>query len=84
MNCHRCNGLMYRMELRDSKGFERLKALVCVICGEIVDPVIAVNRQRDLSLKVRLPKRAARLGKYWKKLGRLPISPGGVEHEIRP
>jgi len=70
MNCKRCNGLMYKMELRDSKGFERLSASVCVICGEMVDPVIAVNRQKDFSAELRLPKRVPRNSKYWKKFKR--------------
>ena len=79
MNCHRCNGLMYIMELRDSKGFERLKALVCVICGEMVDPVIAINRMKDVATERVLPKRAPRRRNYWKKLGRLGLSPNRAE-----
>ncbi len=70
MNCKRCSGLMYRMELRDSKGFERLVAYVCVLCGEIVDPVIAVNRTRDFRSEIVLPRRAPRRRNFWKKEGR--------------
>ncbi len=70
MNCKRCNGLMYRMELRDRKGFGRLVAYVCVLCGEIVDPVIAVNRTRDVRSEVVLPRRAPRRRNFWKKAAR--------------
>jgi hypothetical protein len=68
MNCQRCNGLMYQMELRDSKGFERLRASVCVICGEMIDPLIKINRQRAMSADILLPKRIPRHSKYWRKL----------------
>jgi len=60
MKCQRCNGLMYRMELRDSNGFGRLKACICVLCGEIVDPIIAINRTRDVRLEPVIPKHAPR------------------------
>ena len=60
MKCQRCDGLMYRMELRDSNGFGRLRACMCVICGEIVDPVIAINRIRGVELEQVIPKRAPR------------------------
>ncbi len=75
MNCQRCNGLMYRMELRDTKGFNRVTAFVCILCGEITDPLIAVNRTRNLAAELRLPKRAPRRRNYWKKFGRVPLIP---------
>jgi hypothetical protein len=68
MNCKRCNGLMYKMDLRDSKGFERLTACVCVICGEMIDPLITVNRQKDMTTEVILPTSVPRHSKYWRKL----------------
>ncbi len=68
MNCKRCNGLMYKMELRESNGFERLDACVCLICGEMIDPLITVNRQRDPSSEVLLPTSIPRHSKYWRKL----------------
>ncbi len=83
MNCHRCNGLMYRMELRDSKGFDRLNALVCILCGEITDSVIDVNRTKNFATELRLPKRAPRRRNYWKKLGRLPLIPERSERVLR-
>lgn len=75
MNCHRCNGLMYRMELRDCKGFGRLRAFVCVLCGEIVDPVIAVNRTKDVAREALLPKRAPRRRHFWKSAERMALHP---------
>jgi hypothetical protein len=66
MKCQRCNGLMYRMELRDNNGFGRLRAFMCVLCGEIVDPVIAVNRTRDLAREQMNLKRAPRRRHSWK------------------
>jgi hypothetical protein len=66
MKCQRCNGLMYRMELRDSNGFGRLRAFVCVLCGEMVDPVIAFNRTRDLAQEQIIPKRAPRRRHSWR------------------
>jgi hypothetical protein len=39
---------MYMMELRDSRARSRAPGLVCLLCGEIVDPVIAGNRLRPL------------------------------------
>ncbi len=73
MNCQRCNGLMYSMELRDSKGFGRLVAYVCVLCGEMVDPVIAINRTRDVRQEMALPRRAPRRRNFWKKQARMAM-----------
>jgi len=70
MKCHRCNGLMYRMELRDTRGFDRLTAFVCIICGEILDSTIAVNRGRDMSMEQRFPKRAPRRRRFGAKFER--------------
>lgn len=47
MHCRRCNGLMYRVELRDVASWEwRAMAAECLFCSEIVDPVIWRNRNR--------------------------------------
>ncbi len=46
MHCPRCNGLMYMMDLRDPRSQNRSVGLVCLLCGEIVDPVIVGNRRR--------------------------------------
>jgi len=35
---------MYRIELMDKQGRARIEALVCMLCGEILDPVIERNR----------------------------------------
>ncbi len=73
MNCNRCNGLMYRMEIKDSKGFGCLRADVCVLCGEMLDPVIAVNRARNTGREFRRPKRAPRRRRFLNKRGFLAI-----------
>ena len=63
MNCQRCNGLMYPFELRDRRAQGRAAGLVCLLCGEIVDPVIAGNRTRspELLQPVRSARRRSRL-----------------------
>ncbi len=48
MHCPRCNGLMYKLELRDSQAQSRAAGMVCLLCGEIIDPVITGNRIRSL------------------------------------
>lgn len=83
MNCQRCKGLMYQMELRDSKGFDRLTALVCIICGEIIDPMIAVNRTRNVAAEMRLPKRAPRRRNYWKKFGEVALMHDRPDRQLR-
>jgi hypothetical protein len=50
MPCLRCGGLMIQddfFELRESH--HRLTVWRCVLCGEMVDPVIAANRRRHTS-----------------------------------
>lgn len=50
--CVRCGGLMvseFCMDLLNSAGELEIETLRCVQCGEVVDPVILMNRrlQRD-------------------------------------
>lgn len=48
-HCGRCRGLMCRIELRDwggSRGQDGSDALQCILCGDIIDPVIMRNRRR--------------------------------------
>lgn len=44
MRCPRCNGLMYAMEMRDSHAMVRSAGLACILCGDIIDPIITRNR----------------------------------------
>jgi hypothetical protein len=47
--CERCSGLLYWTELREwdgSRGQDSHGALQCILCGNIIDPVIVKNRQR--------------------------------------
>lgn len=49
MTCQRCQGLMFPAELRDwesSPSQDCSDALRCLMCGEIVDPVIRSNRAK--------------------------------------
>lgn len=48
MQCPRCKGLMvddWFQDVRDDTGSINFKGLRCLICGEVVDPVILHNRQ---------------------------------------
>ena len=50
--CWRCGGLLVIeqcLDLLDDTGQLDFKALRCVQCGELVDPVILMNRRRLLS-----------------------------------
>ncbi|WHZ15965.1 MAG: hypothetical protein OJF52_002811 [Nitrospira sp.] len=49
MNCHRCNGLMFPVDLRDWEGGlmnHQAAAWRCFACGDIVDQLIRMNRDR--------------------------------------
>lgn len=49
MNCRRCHGLMCAVDFlvsASSYGDNGLCGWRCIICGEIIDPVIAWNRIR--------------------------------------
>lgn len=59
--CERCSGLLYWTELREwdgSRGQDSHGALQCILCGNIIDPVIVKNRQRALAF-VQEPVRAS-------------------------
>ena len=48
MICHRCHGLMVEEELRDwadGGGFVSSDLWRCLLCGELIDPVIRMNRR---------------------------------------
>jgi hypothetical protein len=47
MKCPRCNGVMVEdtfEDLKDDTGFLHFRGWRCIICGEILDPLIATNR----------------------------------------
>ncbi|GMV50569.1 MAG: hypothetical protein NBKEAIPA_02502 [Nitrospirae bacterium] len=49
MHCHRCQSLMFPIDLRDWGGgpmHESPVAWRCFACGDIVDHLIAMNRNR--------------------------------------
>ncbi|MGH9429120.1 MAG: hypothetical protein ACRD2L_22790 [Terriglobia bacterium] len=50
MTCHRCEGFMVQddyFQLVESE--RRLAAWRCVLCGDVVDPVIVANRKQQLA-----------------------------------
>jgi hypothetical protein len=58
--CRRCDGLMVQehcMDLFDDTGQMDFPALRCVQCGEVVDAVILLNRQRPPLPDARRPTR---------------------------
>ena len=55
MQCQRCNGLMVLErfdDIRDDTGQINFEGLRCLLCGEIVDPMILTNRMTTGSLLV--------------------------------
>ena len=55
MQCPRCNGLMVLErfdDIRDDTGQIHFDGLRCLLCGEIVDPMILTNRMTAGSLLV--------------------------------
>lgn len=45
MKCPRCNGQMVKHQMHDlSSGHTYIDTHRCLMCGEIMDPVIQVNR----------------------------------------
>lgn len=50
MNCSRCQGPLCFSELRDEEGVlvtEGAPAFRCILCGELIDSVILMNRARN-------------------------------------
>lgn len=47
MRCPRCNGFMigeWFQDLRDDTGQFNFEGMRCLICGEVLDPIILQNR----------------------------------------
>ena len=54
MGCRRCQGLMVPDlidDLPEEWGLRGVSAWRCVVCGDIIDPVIVANRESRLSLE---------------------------------
>ena len=67
MNCPRCRGLMVRddfLDLQDEVGQRWFVARRCLICGEVLDPVILKNRSAR-------PKPMVDRGRQWPKVQRV-------------
>jgi len=57
MMCGRCGGMMVPDRLLDDVGLATLSIWRCVCCGEILDSVIAVNRDHPpAARRLRMPK----------------------------
>ena len=51
MTCIRCDGLMVMDrfdDVRDDTGHYNFHAWRCLVCGEVIDPVIISNRQNHI------------------------------------
>lgn len=49
MRCPRCNGLMITdrfQDLQDSTGHIHFYGTRCLVCGEVLDPMILENREK--------------------------------------
>jgi hypothetical protein len=49
MRCHRCQNMMFPVDMLDEAGGILSQATVawrCFACGEIIDPLIRLNRSR--------------------------------------
>ncbi len=56
MSCPRCSGFMISEsfhDLKDDTGKLSFKGYRCMVCGEIVDPLIASNREHRPHLQAR-------------------------------
>ncbi len=63
MRCHRCHSMMFPVDLRDWGGGlmnDQAAAWRCFACGEIVDQLICMNRDRAQDKKEEWRKRGAR------------------------
>ena len=64
MPCHRCHNLMFPVDLLDEAGgilHQPDAAWRCFACGNIVDPLIQVNRSRHHEPEGDSHRRGARL-----------------------
>ena len=64
MRCQRCHSMMFPVELRDWEGGlmnHEAAAWRCFACGEIVDQLICLNRDRVQGNKGDWPRRGARI-----------------------
>jgi hypothetical protein len=65
MGCKRCQGLMVGerlMDLHSDSGRFVCAAWRCVVCGDVVDPVILNNRRRRVAFRRVFRRYAAAIG----------------------
>lgn len=71
MNCERCGGLMVVEDCLDFKGSDDgfwIKAMRCIMCGNLMDPMIARHR------KLRPPPVVAMSTKKIRRAPRTPVA----------
>ncbi len=54
MQCTRCQGMLvadYSFDHLDATNPDRIQTWRCVMCGDVVDPVILHNRRKQAALK---------------------------------
>lgn len=54
MRCHRCENMMFPIDLADEGGgllSPQSNAWRCFACGDITDPLIRLNRSKSLSVE---------------------------------
>ncbi len=67
MNCPRCHGLMavdWFHDIQDDTGQNYFKAWRCMVCGEVLDPVILRNRTTKPAVLIGRQRRRARSRSY--------------------
>ncbi|HZR45738.1 MAG TPA: hypothetical protein VFA47_03460 [Candidatus Manganitrophaceae bacterium] len=45
MRCRRCHGMMITDHINDERGRAAHPVFRCILCGEIIDPIILMNRK---------------------------------------
>ena len=58
MKCARCNGLMTAVTMEEPATGDSVRGLRCLLCGEVIDSIIATNRQghrQPVKNRARLP-----------------------------
>lgn len=58
MQCTRCQGILvpdYNFDHLDATSPDRIRTWRCVMCGDVVDPVILQNRRKQAALEAATP-----------------------------
>lgn len=58
MQCTRCQGMLvpdYSFDHLDATNPDRIRTWRCVLCGDVVDPVILYNRRKQAAIESTKP-----------------------------